>query len=512
MCGVFAILALVGLVWWFINAVSLTERLPMTGNEPEDYMEEEQVRQQIEELKNTIRTGRNSLRSRHKIESPAHTSDRRSPNPRDEWGSPNISDNSSDGFRSPESVKETEKVKSSSADIPMKRDSEKQHQPPQFLSRNGAITPRGVLGEPMYGQSPVRRPLTSDENLIRNPVPLIVGGTDGSGTRGVVALLQRLNVIMVVEDLGTLDVHGTPYMASGGWPHVVRPVVEWAGGANYDASAAPESLRTSTLEALGNLKTKMESVRSRLRGNSRFLRSMVRNPAWNLQLQEEEHKKKYLEKALEERSKYPSNAVRHLRECIIFILFFHADRIITIEVSPSAIRLDRSAFPLIDCQFSFRHSVTTVNRQAAKKDRNKQRGQVANYVSWGFKAPVSMLLVPFFQEAWGRAKFLHVVRDGRDIAFSGNQTPVSKFYDQTFGPGSKERQIESAPLKAIKMWSVWNSGLYQWATRRAAGGASHTDYLMLHVEDLIDPAAKVRVGSAAKRVIEQRNIELGRIW
>lgn len=94
-------------------------------------------------------------------------------------------------------------------------------------------------------------------------MPLIVGGTDGSGTRGVVALLQRLKVPMVVEDKGTMDVHGAPYMVKGGWPEVVRPVIAWAGGTGYESRAAPAGLRGKTFEALGNLRVQMQEVRFR---------------------------------------------------------------------------------------------------------------------------------------------------------------------------------------------------------------------------------------------------------
>ncbi len=100
----------------------------------------------------------------------------------------------------------------------------------------------------------------SQPGLIREPVPLIVGGSDGSGTRGVVALLQRLRVPMVVEDRGTMDVHGSPYMVQGGWPAVVRPVLEWARGAWYESRAAPDGLRRSTFGALDGLKAQMQKV------------------------------------------------------------------------------------------------------------------------------------------------------------------------------------------------------------------------------------------------------------
>jgi hypothetical protein len=45
----------------------------------------------------------------------------------------------------------------------------------------------------------------------------------------------------------------------------------------------------------------------------------------------------------------------------------------------------------------------------------------AKDVKYGFKAPVAMTLVPWWAYLIPDFKFLHVVRDGRDIAFSANQ-------------------------------------------------------------------------------------------
>ena len=142
-----------------------------------------------------------------------------------------------------------------------------------------------------------------------------------------------------------------------------------------------------------------------------------------------------------------------------------------------------------------RHGLAANVSQLVKKQRPAFVGEPARHVSWGFKAPVSMMLVPFFEEAWGKAKFLHVVRDGRDIAFSGNQTPVEKYYAETFPGGSGvEAGLKEPALKAIALWDSWNVGVYEWAAahKEEWGGAGGMDYLLLHVEDLIDPAAKVR--------------------
>lgn len=48
-------------------------------------------------------------------------------------------------------------------------------------------------------------------------------------------------------------------------------------------------------------------------------------------------------------------------------------------------------------------------------------------VKYGFKAPVAMLLAPYWALLLKDFKMLHVLRDGRDIAFSANQVCISSF-------------------------------------------------------------------------------------
>lgn len=57
--------------------------------------------------------------------------------------------------------------------------------------------------------------LTTTNNFSRTPAVLIVGGTDGSGTRRVVQILTELGVKMVSEDPETYDIHAD---LVGGWP------------------------------------------------------------------------------------------------------------------------------------------------------------------------------------------------------------------------------------------------------------------------------------------------------
>ena len=51
-------------------------------------------------------------------------------------------------------------------------------------------------------------------------------------------------------------------------------------------------------------------------------------------------------------------------------------------------------------------------------------GSRASRVKVGFKAPVSMTLLPYFVHLYPKVMFLHVLRDGRDIAFSSNLVSI----------------------------------------------------------------------------------------
>ena len=71
---------------------------------------------------------------------------------------------------------------------------------------------------------------------------LVVGGTDGSGTRSVVKVLADLGVTMVSEDPHTLDIHADKM---GGWPPVVKQVLSSTHTLDYDSHALPDYVRTT---------------------------------------------------------------------------------------------------------------------------------------------------------------------------------------------------------------------------------------------------------------------------
>ena len=121
----------------------------------------------------------------------------------------------------------------------------------------------------------------------------------------------------------------------------------------------------------------------------------------------------------------------------------------------------------------------------------------ATKVSFGFKAPVAMTLAPYWALMRPKFKLLHVVRDGRDIAFSANQGPVQKFFNDMYGPNV--RKISANPkIRAIKLWSDWNTQIYQWAQtytksiREQSASGSAFSYLGFHAEDIASSDVLIR--------------------
>lgn len=96
--------------------------------------------------------------------------------------------------------------------------------------------------------------------------------------------------------------------------------------------------------------------------------------------------------------------------------------------------------------------------------------------AWGWKAPRSLFLLPFWHEQFPWLKFLHVVRDGRDMAFSTNQNQLQKHGEQML---KAEERDQPFPLRSLALWCQIN-------TMVADYGEAHLGehYLRLRFEDL----------------------------
>ena len=79
---------------------------------------------------------------------------------------------------------------------------------------------------------------------------LVVGGTDGSGTRRVVQMLTNIGVTMVSEDPETYDIHAD---LVGGWPPIVSPVLSVTHSLNYDPEKLPDAVKKFMSRSLRSL-------------------------------------------------------------------------------------------------------------------------------------------------------------------------------------------------------------------------------------------------------------------
>jgi hypothetical protein len=231
------------------------------------------------------------------------------------------------------------------------------------------------------------------------PAILIIGGTDGSGTRAFCSALKNLGVDMVVDDIHTMDVEASQLFEKRGWPGLVKFVLnETQGSAAYtwdDLSPKAQTVLQHEVKSFGK--------------------------HLNLAHQNMKHKNKKV-KGLE----------------------------------------------------------------AAFADR----------ISFAIKAPASMLVFPvlrhsFQKELESPVKFLHIVRDGRDMSLSQNQSPVEKFYNSTYPKDYRERstrwQGELYNVRAMQLWNDWNLQVLK--TNR-----EDTNYMMARSEDLLNKRWEVMQG------------------
>ena len=100
---------------------------------------------------------------------------------------------------------------------------------------------------------------------------------------------------------------------------------------------------------------------------------------------------------------------------------------------------------------------------------------------WGWKHPQGFLQLPFLAQRFPAMRFVHLVRDGRDMAFSPN-----RFALDLYGRFALGRPPTDAPEDRVRYWA--------WANTRAADDAAPLGdrYLLLRHEDLCDdPGAQI---------------------
>jgi hypothetical protein len=100
---------------------------------------------------------------------------------------------------------------------------------------------------------------------------------------------------------------------------------------------------------------------------------------------------------------------------------------------------------------------------------------------WGWKEPRSIYLLPFFHRRLPALRFLHVVRDGRDMALSRNQNQLRKHGDAAPIPADLP-----PTLRSIALWSWVNLRAMRYGEEKLEGR-----YLRIRFEELCAEPAEV---------------------
>jgi hypothetical protein len=96
-----------------------------------------------------------------------------------------------------------------------------------------------------------------------------------------------------------------------------------------------------------------------------------------------------------------------------------------------------------------------------------------NMFDWGWKVPGIIYALPFVYYFYPDFRFIHIIRDGRDMAFSTNQVQVYKFYSGLYGVAP------SHVYDSIRLWEKTNFEAALWAKKTLKDR-----YLLVRYEDL----------------------------
>ena len=129
--------------------------------------------------------------------------------------------------------------------------------------------------------------------------------------------------------------------------------------------------------------------------------------------------------------------------------------------------------------------------EAAKMDKDFQdvlarhlsRSTSESNALWGWKAPRSIYLLPFLHAHFPQLTFIHVLRDGRDMAFSKNQNQLRKHGRAVLH--WRERWFYAAPMRSLLLWERVN-------LRAAEYGEAQLreNYQRVRFEDLCEAPVK----------------------
>jgi hypothetical protein len=96
---------------------------------------------------------------------------------------------------------------------------------------------------------------------------------------------------------------------------------------------------------------------------------------------------------------------------------------------------------------------------------------------WGFKNTRTLFFVSYFFELFPKMKYIHVVRDGRDMPFSQNHRQQKELFDVYFERGWSQSTVYE---DAARFWNIVNVSAFRLGTMLLG-----ERYFVIRLEDLV---------------------------
>jgi hypothetical protein len=104
---------------------------------------------------------------------------------------------------------------------------------------------------------------------------------------------------------------------------------------------------------------------------------------------------------------------------------------------------------------------------------------------WGWKAPNSIYVLPFLNDQFPQVRFVHLIRDGRDMAFSDNQRQLT-IHGRSYLTRAEE-ELHGQRERSVALWALANLEAADYGERVLG-----ERYLRIRFEDLCtEPVATV---------------------
>jgi len=136
--------------------------------------------------------------------------------------------------------------------------------------------------------------------------------------------------------------------------------------------------------------------------------------------------------------------------------------------------LNSWARPYLDAEFSANDSGHGRMREAFKLSLQQHLLDVPPGAKWGSKNPRNILIMPFLHSLFPAMKFIHVLRDGRDLAAS----PKPRIKIKQYAPALIGKEVQTAG-DLVELWSAMTLMGWEFGERLLG-----SNYLLVRFEDL----------------------------